>query len=420
MRAITLFSKAVALLFLARVLAPQQLGIYGLFASTIAYSVFILGMEFYTFSTREFLKQDGRDAARCIRDQAVFHLALYAVLFPSLGAVFYYGYLPFKYIIWFYLILGFEHIFRELYRILVALMRPIAATAVFFLASGFWPWLAVPAMVLSPGLRSLSTVWVCWFLSQAMGLVCAAWFLRHLHWRQAFSRSVDWEWIYRGIRAAAPLLGASLSLSAITTLDRYFIKHYLDDAMLGFYAFFANIAYAVFAFLDSGVVSIYYPKIVRSFQDGRFADYRTAVGQLAKGMVIGLLSLVTVSVLGIFPLLSILHRPIYTQHVSVYWIMLAVVSVWSLGLIPHYALYAKRRDTAIVCCNFVGLLTSLLGYSALIRRYGIDGAALAVLTGMVTIAVLKACCLVLFEGKTKARSSSDDVSSLNIEIEGAL
>ena len=420
MRGLSLVSKAAALLFIARVLTPAELGVYGLFVATIGYSVFVLGMEFYTFSTREFLRDGPGSVARYIRDQAVFHLALYAVLMPALWAVFFFGYLPYRYAVWFYLVLILEHAFRELYRILVALMRPLQANLIFFLASGLWPWFAVPLMSFRQQSRSLQTIWASWALSQALGLACAAWFLRDMEWRLALASRCDWRWIWRGVLKSVPLLGASLSLSAITTLDRFFIKHYLDDSMVGFYVFFANIAYAIFAFLDSGVVSIYYPRIVSSFQEGRYRDYVRNVRELAKQMIVGLAILMTLAVLGIFPLLRLLHRPNYSSHLAVYWIMLGVIAAWSLGLVPHYALYAKRHDKAIVFSNFLGLLTSIVGYVYLIPRYGIRGAAVSVLLAMSVVAFAKLVfSSLVFSGKNP-EPAQPQTAVLKCDVEGVV
>lgn len=64
-RGSTLASKFLLIFFLARFLEPSELGVYGLFAATIGYSLYLLGFDFYTYTTRELLKCDRSQWGGC-------------------------------------------------------------------------------------------------------------------------------------------------------------------------------------------------------------------------------------------------------------------------------------------------------------------------------------------------------------------
>lgn len=77
LRALTLSSKFLLVFYLAKFLEPAQLGLYGLFAATIGYALYILGLEFYTFSTREFIKTPSSEWGNYLKSQTYLTLTIY-------------------------------------------------------------------------------------------------------------------------------------------------------------------------------------------------------------------------------------------------------------------------------------------------------------------------------------------------------
>ena len=76
MHGVTLASRFVLIFFLARFLEPTQLGLYGLLTVTIGYSLYFLGFDFYTFTTREILKRERHEWGGLLKDQCALSLVL--------------------------------------------------------------------------------------------------------------------------------------------------------------------------------------------------------------------------------------------------------------------------------------------------------------------------------------------------------
>ena len=94
LRAVTLASKFLLIVALAKYLEPSELGIFGLIGVTVALTIYIAGFEFYAYNTRELLKRDDNEKPKLIKDQLVFHLFSYLFVFPLLLLVFVYEWLP--------------------------------------------------------------------------------------------------------------------------------------------------------------------------------------------------------------------------------------------------------------------------------------------------------------------------------------
>jgi O-antigen/teichoic acid export membrane protein len=90
--------------------------------------------------------------------------------------------------------------------------------------------------------------------------------------------------------------------------------------------------------------------------------------------------------IGIYPVLSLVRKPIYGQYIHVFWLVIITVLISSFGQIPHYALYVRRRDRAIVMCSLAGLFAAIPVQFLLVPRFGPLGAAFGTLCATATIA----------------------------------
>ena len=117
LRGITLASKFLLIFFLAKFLEPAELGLYGLLTVTIGYALYLLGFDFYTFTTREILKRERHEWGGLLKDQGALSLVLYVIVLPLLSLIFLEGLLPWSVAGWFFILLVLEHLTQELGRL---------------------------------------------------------------------------------------------------------------------------------------------------------------------------------------------------------------------------------------------------------------------------------------------------------------
>ncbi|MDR5733105.1 hypothetical protein QCE47_12210 [Caballeronia sp. LZ025] len=357
LRVLTLASKFVLLLVMAKFLTLIEVGQYGVLVATIGYALFILGLDFYTYSTREMLRVDRTVWPSLLRNQAAFFAVCYVTMLPVF-------YLTLKWsnafserlALWFLVLVVLEHVAQEMSRLLVAIARPVAATVLGFLRGGIWVFVCIALMIAEPSLRNVDTVlitWVCGDLcAVCFGLTC----IRGLPWAGAQRRPVDWPWIWRGMKICIPLLLATLAIRGLSVFDRYLQGYFAGEETLGVYTFYATVASAIQAFLDSAVFSFQYPCLVKAAQSQDKSAFVAAVRQLTRATVFTMTGLCFIALIGIKPVLALVNKPIYAEHFGMFlWILSAVV-LFSLSMIPHYVLYATRRDRAILAANLSSMV----------------------------------------------------------------
>lgn len=355
LRGVTLASKFLLIFFLARFLEPAELGLYGLLAATIGYALYLLGLDFYTYTTRELLKRDREEWGGLLKDQGALTLVLYVLFVPLLSLVFATGTLPWPMAGWFFGLIVLEHLNQELMRLLIAISRPVLANVVLFLRQGAWAVIATALMFFDPETRNLETVLLAWTLGGLAALLLAAGRLCQLRiggWR----KRVDWSWIRQGVKVAVPMLVATLAIRGVFTLDRYWLEALSGLEVLGAYVLFMGIGNAMMSFLDAGVFAFLYPGLISAFQKGDADAFRQGVKRFFIQTTVFSLCFALVALVLIDPLLSWLDKPLYREQQGMFpWILLAIF-LYALGMIPHYALYAQGRDRPLIHSHIASLV----------------------------------------------------------------
>jgi O-antigen/teichoic acid export membrane protein len=389
LRGLTQLSKFLLLVFLARHFEVAEVGIWGLINITIAIGLYLLSSDFHIFNSREILAATPERRPVLIRNQLVYHLCAYAVVLPALLLIFAGGVIPWKYVGWFYLLLVLEHASHESVQLLVTLSRSTAANLIIFIRSGMWAWVVMATAWVLPDLRHLPFVWTCWAAGAVVGLAIAVSHLRTLPWDAARKQPVDFAWIRRGMKTALPFLMATLSFQLLNYADRYFLQHFHGEEAVGVYTFFAGMANAIHVIVFTGVCQVLFPRLISSYQMRAVEDYQRNRRSLVRGVVGLSVVLAAAALFLIRPVLSLLDRPEYAAEADVFNIMVASVVALCLSYVPHYALFVRRRDGAIISVGIVAMVVAIAGNGLLVPRMGLTGAALATLAAMSLLLVSK-------------------------------
>jgi len=389
LRGIALGAKFVLVFSLARFLEPADVALYGLVLATVTYVQFALGFDFYLFANRELISTERHSWTGILRDQGVFFALAYLILLPFCLLLFAFELLPWTSAAWFFPLLVVEHLSHELSRILIALSRPVLATMLLFLRAGAWILVLIPAMWLAPRFRTLEWVFIAWFVGASGACVLGAVSVARLV-RWDLRRAVDWSWVRRGVRVAAPLLVGTLALKGLNTFDRYWIEAIGGVEPLAAYVLFVGVANAIKAFLDAGVFIFSYPGLIRAARSGDAVAFRASMRGLAWQTSAATTALVIAALVLIGPLLAWIDKPVYRAHVELlYWAVAAVV-LYAAGMVFHYGIYAHRRDGAIVGSHLGGLAIFMASVGLLQAKLGFVAVPIAVCVAYASILIWKA------------------------------
>ncbi|WP_367237600.1 hypothetical protein VXM67_08660 [Pseudomonas sp. Rh2] len=391
LRSGTLVCKFVLIFFLAKYLPPAEVGTYGLLVATIGYAFFIVGIEFYTYSSRELIGVSSDGWLPIIRDQWVFFFISYACFIPLAYCFFYAGFLPIKYFGWFLILFLLEHTAQELNRLFVAMGEQLLASSILFLRSGIWVFFVVLAMWRYPESRTLEFVFKAWAAGASLACLIGLLRLAMLDRRKLSSR-LNWLWILRGIKVSIPLLFASLAIRGLFTFDRYWVEAVAGMEVLGIYVLFAGIAFSIISFIDAGVIVFLYPRVVAAAKENNDKKFRAQMKELARNVVVATM-VMSISALFISPyVLEWIGKPVYQESIYLLrWLLLAV-SLYSLSMVPHVGLYARHKDSAILHSQLAGLLVFVIGCAFGVSRYGEVAVVLSMCIAFMVVLVWK--CLV--------------------------
>lgn len=388
LRGATLVSKFALIFVLAKLLPPQDVALYGLMAATIGYALMALGLDFYTYATRDLIATPRHSWAGKLRDQGVFYLATYALVLPLALLLFSQGLLPWGMALWFFPLLAVEHLAQEFNRLLVAISQPLWASIVLFLRSGFWAFAVAAWMWWHPASRQLSFVFGAWLLSAALACVLALWPLRHID-RHSLGGRINWPWIWRGLKVALPFALATLCLRAIYTADRYLIEWLDGVQVLAAYVLFVGMANAVMSFLDAGVFSFQYPRLLTAASQGRPAAFAHEMKRLWRNTLLVTGLLVVAAYVLARPVVQWLDQPAYAAQLGLLPWALAAVALMAISMVPHYALYARHRDRVIITSHLASVAVFALAAWLLRPLLGQATIPAAVVVAMGFILVFK-------------------------------
>lgn len=192
------------------------------------------------------------------------------------------------------------------------------------------------------------------------------------------------RWNVATVRA---LLALSLPLGLVSAVDslnsnipRYFIQHHSGEGALGFFSALAYLMVAG-ATVVNALAHSSRPRLARLFIEDRSAFVRLTCKLLFVGLAAGAVGVV-LALVGGKPLLSLLYTPEYAAYSSEFaWIMVAAMLWYAAGM-AGTAITAARRFHVQMPVYVVSALITGLSSWFMVPRLGVEGAALALTSGM--------------------------------------
>ena len=396
LRGLTLVSKFVLLFYLAKILPPEEIGVYGLFYVTISFSLFLLGLDYYAYAQREMHSRPKVEWPIIIRNQFTFYLLTYIFAIPILAPVFTSGILPLKYIGWFYVLVTLEHLSQELYRLLIAMQKPLLANLALFIRSGVWVYAVIVIMWLEPTFRDLHVVWAGWTIGALCSLLLTIFVVQSLDFKKLINVSIDWPWIRRGLPISLRFIIGTLAIRGLFTFDRYIIDAYLGKDSVAVYTVYIALINGITAFIDAGAISILYPKIVASYKQSKLDTYKKYIKKLAVAILF--LSLLLNTLIGIVAYFwfSLFLPEIYTKNIEVLWLLQLMGVIMVMAYVPHYALYVRHKDTILSAIHIMSFVIGIVLFLIFIPKYGIIGAAIALIVSWLLVILLKSLFVYIY------------------------
>lgn len=392
LRGATLGSKFILVMLLAKYASFETLANYSLLTITISFLLYLLGFDFYTFSSREIIQQGFSKSGQLLYNQFLFYFLMYLLAVPIVFGINYFHILNVGLL--FYFVLITEHLAQECMRIIVINNNPFKANFQLFLRSSFWIYIYILYSYYS-GSYDLDKLLLFWFISNVFAILYSLSEFQIVDKNNIFI--IKTKWIAYGLKIAIPLLITTLMLRGVYFSDRYFLKYTSTTEELAVYSFYSNMANALIAFIDASVIMVFYPKIIEAFKKGNKREYNDTLKKFKKSLLkIGVFIFSVLSL--IIPFICfLLGKNEYLHLIVIFYLLLISSFIYSYGLIYHYELYARKQDKKLLVCTGFCFISGLsLQYILGIYLGGV-GIAIAMLTVSCLLMITKSRCIKLIK-----------------------
>jgi len=390
LRAASMLGKLALVLYFSKYGTFDDLGVYGLFLSSVGLLNYLQGLEFNTYTAREIVNQDRIKAARMVTDQTFVHLLTYGIAMPLSLLVFVGGFLSWEYLLYFLWIAIFTHLGQEVSRLLIIFASTTEAYIVSFLIHGLWACIAIVVFLIEPDYATLDTIFILWGAFSVVGLTSGIFFLKKTRRFGRVSFNIDWAWIKRGLQVCHKFFIGVMAIKMIELSDRFFIKYFHSESLVGVYTFYGSVANIVQEFVYTGAIVLLIPKLLTSYKEKNSNMYEASLREL-KSKVWKFSFVIVVLIITMMSLLiPYLERDLLSQNYNSFLLLVISSFIFNVSLVPHYKLYMAAQDSALMWSALVGVVLNIFLNYFLIPSNGALGAAVATIISFSSMFACKA------------------------------
>ena len=355
LRGLGLLSRLLLFISLGYFLVPEEVGRFGQTAATISFLVYILGADFYIITNRDLCVAEAAEKLGILKQSLPVFALTYLCTAGFLAWLFIHDFLPIELAFIIVIILIFEHLGQESYRILIALGHPVLASLSIFLRLGAWAIIISILMFIDERMRNLESVMAAWAIGNSLAAVVGLKVLSRLP-RSGWQKPFAFRWIRAGLRISAPYLLATLCLRSLSTLDRFFVEYFTTAATVGAYVLYAGVGAAVPAFVDAALVSFATPKLLKFASTGDVKSFELEFRKLRNHCFLATTVLATGAAASIIVASYYFEHEIYREHIGMAILVLGAFMISTVSSVYNLELYAYRLDTDIIKSHFLGVV----------------------------------------------------------------
>lgn len=375
-RVAMLAAKFILSIFIARFMGLEDLGIYGLIVGAAATVQTVMRGGLFSLLSRDAVHQSLPELMHHLRHYGVGVIILYLVLIPIiLGAGWYFD-APVLAMLALAVFVT-EHLTFDTFVLVNNLQYPKLANLIYSLQSASWIYLFVALAFLYPPLRSLEYVLAFWIGGGIVALVIVAWLSRGWPWKKAFSTKMEWDWYPEQIKRSLKLYLADVLGVINYYLDRYIVTLFLSLEMTGIYVFFSQVVTATWNLINSGVMVVYRPRLIKVYDSNNFAPFNEMFRSCLKRTFISALALAMIVGLTVPYMVRFTDNESLLDHIPLLWIMLAALLFRIGETSAGGGLFAMQKDREFFILHIIGfLLTAIIGSIGVII-FGVYGIVLS-------------------------------------------
>lgn len=232
--------------------------------------------------------------------------------------------------------------------------------------TGIWPLITLLLLVLGDNLdfEDIVTVW----LSTGIVIAVSSWLVLASKYRLNFKFEFDGIWLKSALRFSLLYWISTMSVKAMTTLDRIAVGQSDDVNSAYVYVLSASVAGVYMLIVDSTVYSRYSPQLVREFESDR-NSFISTTKQLLRTSSLLLLLIFILMLPGFYVLDEIVNKPFIIDHSVLFFMVQLGSFILSLSFAFHHVNFGANLHRYNQIAQIIGGLSFVLslmiiGYDA--------------------------------------------------------
>lgn len=389
LRGVSLLGRFALTFFIVKELSLELQGEYTLLVTTITLLVMLVGFDFYIYSSRRVTKKKER-LIFILKNQLYTHAVIFMFVSFLIVVYFYFfeNLISIYFVFLMIVLLFFEHLGQELFRMYLILEKTLFANLLLFIRTGIWALVLSMYLFLSEVVElNLETILISWLFSAIFSVIVGLVYFPDIN--LFFDVKVDKQWIKKGIKVGVVMFISTIGIKIVEYSDRYLIVYFLEKTSLGIYSMFFQLYNLINVVVFTLIISFVYPKIFHAVNDNnkqKILKLKNEIIIKSSGIIIlyGVFSWFSLPII-----LKVINKNELYAHQPIFFILLLGGLFLNISYSYHYVLIAKEKELSIVKSTLFVAVLNIIFNIILIPMFGITGAAISFLTSSILLLLTK-------------------------------
>ena len=385
-RGTSLVVKFLLTLFVAKFLSFEDLGLYGLISASAIVAPVLLGLCLMASVSRRAVTQSLEKTTESIRHYGIYLGLVYSVLL--IASLSYGGYsdrITLALLIW--VIILFEHINFDAYGLLLNLSKPMTANIMHFIRSAGWALLYMGSAFFIPDLRNIETLLIYWSIGSFISFSGLLVIARDWPWKKNNPNKSLKKWIRNEFGQSRIMYYNSVLETGSTYISHFIISIFLGLELTGVYVFFFQVISAMSNLLQTGIIQIARPKLLKAYHEknSHYKQIWTTCLKLSS-ISASLMSLTAIPALYI--VINIMAKPLAIEWFYIFPIMLIGFILNIVFQANRLVFYSQHKDKINLYMFAISLFMLIICELFLIQFVSLWGVAVAFIISQIITAVM--------------------------------
>ena len=360
-------------IFIARYLGFGSLGLYGLINAATILIPSTIGLSLMYTISRRAVMQHPKEITRDLIHYFLFIIILYALLFIP---AFIYGLESENITLIVIVVFAVfcEHINNDIYSLLLNRSKPFSANILHFIRTTIFILVYIGLAFYFPNLRSLNYLLSGWIIGNFLAFLGFMYIVRDWPWKISKYEIRLKSWVRKEFLENKH----NFFNNSIRTGNQY-LNHFLLTLMLGIeitgvYVYFMQVLSAMSNLLQTGVIQITRPKLVKAYKEHSeryYEIYKVCLIQtLSFSIIMAVCSLPAMYYLTFY----VVDKPLAVEQFPAFFLILSLFVLAMLSQVNVLVFYSQHRDDLLLKMSLMLTPFSVLLSIALIHYYGLWGA----------------------------------------------